>query len=92
MVYNRLKDLREDKDLTQTYMAKLLHISQRSYSHYETGTRQIPVEILIDLSIFYDVSIEYLLGLTDYKKQPEWDKAGAKRYKELRSRIVNIAR
>ena len=62
---NRLKDLREDKDLKQVEIAKILGISQRGYSHYETGDNNIPTNILIKLADFYNTSIDYLLYLTD---------------------------
>lgn len=61
----RLKDLREDRDLPQKHLAAELHISQNTYSQYETGTRQLPIDILIKLSRFYDVSTDYILGLTN---------------------------
>lgn len=65
MVYKRIRDLREDKDLTQTDVAKVLGISQRSYSYYENGERTLTPEILIKLSKFHNVSIDYILGNTD---------------------------
>lgn len=68
MIYKRLKDLREDNDLTQVELAKILNISQRGYSHYETGNNDIPTEILIKLSKYYNVSIDYILGITNEKK------------------------
>ena len=61
----RLKDLREDADLTQNFVAKQLHIKQNSYSNYETGQRQIPIDALIKLAQFYKTSVDYLLELTD---------------------------
>lgn len=64
----RIKDLREDNDLSQEALAKQLHISQRVYSHYETGTRKIPLEIVIDLADFYDCSIDYLVSRTNKKE------------------------
>lgn len=67
MIYRRLKDLREDNDLTQIELAKVLNISQRGYSHYETGNNDIPTEILIKLANYYDVSIDYILGRTNEK-------------------------
>lgn len=67
MVYQKIKDLREDNDLTQKDIANILNISQRAYSHYENGTRNLPVEILIQLSKFYNVSTDYLLGLSAKK-------------------------
>ena len=68
MMYRRIKDLREDKDLTQKTIAKYLNMSQNGYSQYETDTNRIPVEILKKLAIFYNTSIDYLVELTDEKK------------------------
>ena len=65
MRYARLRDLREDNDLTQTQLAARLQCSQRVYSDYERGRVGIPAEILIRLAILYDTSIDYLLDLTD---------------------------
>ena len=65
----RLRDLREDRDLTQTQIAKYLGMSQTGYSKYETGENDIPTAILIKLSDFYDTSIDYLLGQTNIKKR-----------------------
>ena len=64
----RLRDLREDNDLTQKALADFLHIKQNTYSQYETGQRQVPIEILIQLSKYYATSVDYLLGLTDTQK------------------------
>lgn len=61
----RLRDLREDHDLTQQTVAAYLHIRQNTYSQYENGQRQVPVEVLIQLSFYYHTSVDYLLGLTD---------------------------
>ena len=61
----RIKDLREDNDLTQQKIAKILRISQRTYSHYEVGDRNIPIEVFIELSEFYNTSVDYILGLTN---------------------------
>ena len=61
----RLRDLREDQDLTQKALADYLHIRQNTYSQYETGQRQIPIELLIKLSGFYNTSVDYILELTD---------------------------
>ena len=69
MKYQRLLDLREDHDLKQRQLAEILHISQRGYSNYETGIRDIPTEILIKLADYYQVSIDYLLGQTDNPKR-----------------------
>ena len=62
---NRIKDLREDRDLTQTQVAKAIGITQRKYSYIETGTQQLTDEILVKLSKFYGVSVDYILKLTD---------------------------
>ncbi|MDO5335975.1 MAG: helix-turn-helix transcriptional regulator [Eubacteriales bacterium] len=67
MKYQRIQDLREDADLTQKQLSEHLHISQRAYSHYETGSRNIPVEMLIRLANYYNTSIDYLVGRTDKK-------------------------
>lgn len=66
-MYKRIRDLREDADLNQTQIAKYLGMSQTGYSKYETGENDIPTEILIKLSKFYDTSIDYLLDQTDNK-------------------------
>ena len=67
-MYKRIKDLREDKDLTQKEIATYLNMSQNGYSQYETDTNKVPVEILKKLAIFYNTSIDYLVDLTDEKK------------------------
>ena len=67
-MYNRIRDLREDKDLSQIKLAKILGMSQTGYSKYETGENDIPTTILIKLAQFHDTSIDYMLGLTDYRK------------------------
>ena len=67
MLYRRIRDLREDKDMTQTDMAKILHCSQRAYSNYERGERNIPIEILVMIADFHNVSVDYLLGRTNKK-------------------------
>ncbi|MBM6939462.1 helix-turn-helix transcriptional regulator [Pseudoflavonifractor phocaeensis] len=68
MKYQRLRDLREDRDLTQRELAGILHCSQRIYSNYERGDVDIPTEVLKNLAVFYDTSVDYLLGLTDERK------------------------
>ena len=65
MKYGRIRDLREDRDLTQKQMAEVLNCSQRIYSNYERGDVDIPTEILRKLAEFYHTSVDYLLGLTD---------------------------
>lgn len=64
----RLKDLREDKDLAQDNIAKLLNCKQNTYQQYESEKRQIPIEALKKLAIFYNTSIDYIVGLTDKNK------------------------
>ena len=59
------RELREDRDLNQTQVARLLHMSQTGYSKYETGGRDIPTAVLIQLADYYQTSIDYLLGRTD---------------------------
>ena len=68
MKFQRIQDLRIDSDLSQKNIGELLHISQRSYSHYETGSRNIPIEMLIRLADYYDTTIDYLVGRTDNKE------------------------
>lgn len=68
MKYERIRNLREDHDLTQAQLGKLLSISQRAYSSYENGERGIPVEVLIALADFYQTSVDYLVSRTDIKK------------------------
>ena len=60
--------MREDMDLTQEQIAEYLHIKQNTYSQYENGRRQIPIESLIALAKFYNTSTDYILGLTNNKK------------------------
>ena len=64
-MYKRIRDLREDHDLTQAKLGELLHCSQRIYSDYERGRCDIPTDILIALADLYQVSTDYLLGRTD---------------------------
>ncbi|MBQ9963778.1 MAG: helix-turn-helix transcriptional regulator [Clostridia bacterium] len=64
-MYRRIRDLREDKDLTQREMGEILSCSQRVYSNYERGDLDIPTEILIKLADFHHVSVDYILGRTD---------------------------
>lgn len=65
MTYKRIRDMREDKDLTQTDIAKAIGVSQRAYSYYENGERTLTPEILIKLSEYHNVSIDYILNNTD---------------------------
>lgn len=61
----RIRDLREERDLTQKEIADFLHIKQNTYSQYENGHRQIPLDMLIQLARYYQVSIDYLVGETN---------------------------
>lgn len=63
--YQRLRDLREDRDLKQSDISEFLGMKQPQYNRYETGTRELPLHHLISLCRFYNVSADYLLGLTD---------------------------
>lgn len=65
MLYQRIRDLREDKDLTQKQMGEILSCSQRVYSNYERGELDIPTEILIKLADYHEVSVDYILNRTD---------------------------
>ena len=68
MNISRLKEIREDKDLNQSDVAKALGIKQQQYSEYEIGKRLIPINYLSDLADYYDTSIDYLLSKTDERK------------------------
>ncbi len=67
-MYSRIRNLREDADMTQTEIAKILNCSQRVYSNYERGDLDIPTDILIKLADFHKVSTDYILGRTDNKE------------------------
>ena len=69
-MYQRIRDLREDHDLKQEDIARLLHCTQACYSNYETGKRDIPTEVLIQLAHLYHTSTDYILGLTDNSAPP----------------------
>lgn len=65
ILYKRIRELREDHDKTQKEMAEILHCSQQVYSNYELGQRDVPTDILRRLSLYFDVSADYILELTD---------------------------
>ena len=67
-MYRRLKELREDRDLTQSQISKILNMSQTGYSKQETGENDVPTKILIELAKYYNVSVDYILELTDETK------------------------
>ncbi len=68
MNYPRIRDLREDCDLSQAKLGKEINITQRTYSHYENGNRTIPPHVLCALAEFHKTSVDYLLGLTDERR------------------------
>lgn len=65
--YHRIRDLREDADLTQEQMGKAINVPQRTYAYYESGQRMIPPRVLIALADYHKVTVDYLLGRTDKK-------------------------
>ena len=67
-MYRRIRNLREDSDISQERVAVLLNVSQATYSRYENGTLQMPLDSLIKLALFYNTSTDYLLNLTSVKK------------------------
>ena len=69
MYLKRLKDLREDRDLLQRNIADILKITRQQYSLYEIGKRDLPIDLLKALALYYDVSTDYIIGLTN-KKNP----------------------
>lgn len=66
-MFQRIRDLREDNDLTQCQVATLLNVSQSTYSRYENGALDIPIQTLIKLANYYDTSIDYLVNITDVR-------------------------
>ena len=73
-MYERLRNLREDKDLKQKDIAKMLNVAQTTYSDYENGKINMPTSILIKLAELYNTSIDYLLGMTDNPRPYERSK------------------
>lgn len=67
--YNRLKDLREDKDLTQKQLVEILGMHKTTYTNYEQGKRELPFNLAIKLAKFYNVSLDYIAGLTNEPKK-----------------------
>ena len=67
-MYTKIRDLRNDADLSQAEVANLLHCTQQAYSNYELGQRDIPTAILIQLALLHKTSVDYLLGLTDVQE------------------------
>ena len=66
--YERIRELREDADLTQAALGKAINVPQRTYAYYESGQRMIPPQVLCALADFYNVSVDYLLGRTDKRQ------------------------
>ncbi len=73
-MYTRLRDLREDADLSQIECAKIAYISKNSYIRYETGERTPPFDVIVNLAKYYNVSIDYIAGLTNCKKMLKCEK------------------
>lgn len=71
MYYRRLRDMREDNDLTQRQLAAILHMPQSQYSRYEQGIRDIPTSVLIELADLYNTSTDFLLGRTEDASPPK---------------------
>ncbi len=69
--YSRLRDLREDKDLSIRKLAELLNMQRTTYHNYETGKRELPFELAITLAKFYDVSLDYIAGITNDSTPPQ---------------------
>ena len=67
-MFPRLRELREDHDLTQKQLARMLEMSQTGYSKYETGENDVPTHVLLALAAFYQTSVDYLLGRTDQRE------------------------
>ncbi|EOS67576.1 helix-turn-helix domain-containing protein [Oscillibacter sp. 1-3] len=63
--YGRIRDIRNDRGLTQEQIARFLHVSQNTYSQYEIGTTRFPLDVVVKLAEYYNVSMDYLVGLTD---------------------------
>lgn len=70
MIYTRIRDLRDDRDLKQKEIAKILMIKQTTYSKYELGKINVPIDALIKIADFYNTSIDYLVGRTDNPRPP----------------------
>lgn len=70
MKFKRIRDLREDADLTQKELSEMLNLTQRTYAYYESGTRSLPIDVLINIAEYYNTTTDYILGLTDNPKKP----------------------
>lgn len=67
-MYSRIRELRQDNDLTQKKVGEIINMSQTGYNQYEIGKNDIPTKVLIKLADYYNTSVDYLLGITDEKK------------------------
>ncbi len=70
MKFKRIRDLREDADLTQKELSEMLNLTQKTYAYYESGTRSLPIDVLINIAEYYNTTTDYILGLTDNPKKP----------------------
>ena len=89
-MFQRIKDLREDNDLTQKEVAGILEMSQTGYSKYETGDNELPVSVLIRLSFFYHTSTDYLLGLTDNHASAVLNETSRRRFEQYHKLLENM--
>lgn len=78
MIYERIRNLREDKDITQAQLGAAINVTQRNYSYYEKGERMIPPEVLGRIADFYGTSVDYLMGRTDKKQAYPKAKRGSR--------------
>ena len=70
MLYiQRIRELREDKDYNQTYVAQLIHVDQTTYSNYELGKVRMPIECIVELARFYDVDLNFIIGVSDVRNE-----------------------
>lgn len=87
-MYPRLKYLRENKGLNQTQVASMLGLSQTGYSKYETGENEPSIQTLIALSILYNTSVDYIVGITDVKNRYQMNNEAAQRYTQYIHKIL----
>lgn len=70
MEIKRIRDLREDADLTQKELSQILNLNQRAYAYYESGKRSLPIDVLINIAEYFNTTTDYILGLTDNPDKP----------------------
>ncbi len=90
-MYRRIRDLREDHDLDQIDVAKVLGMSQTGYSKYETGENQIPLAVMTRLALLYGTSVDYLLEMTSVKEPYLSEAETRQRYLEYRKKLAEAA-